>query len=402
MDNPNRNQLIGNPAVLRRLNRVRVMNQLRREDGATRVQMARATGLDPKTVTNLCNDLLASGLIVAQETQMRGRGRPAERLRINPDAALAVGVDIGAQQVSAVLMDLAGEIRRSWRCAYGQAKSGEFLLGKAATAIGRMIDAIPGPLHKRIQGIGVCVPGFLSREQGVVVRSVNIRGFRNLSLAETLGDFGPPVTLEESSRSMALAEKWFGGRDPEESLICVDLGFGIGMGIMHNGLLYRGTNELSGEIGHTVVDPTGRKCRCGKVGCLETVASGRALGQYAAGLSVVRHGIKTKGAEALYEAALQGDPQARRALADAGQFIGIAIANVITLFDPGTVVLNGGLIEAGDFLVKSLKQSIRRHRLRGAPHTCDIEISRLGKLAGAMGAAMLPLRRYFEFDNIQL
>lgn len=401
MDIANYNSLTGNPAVLRHLNRVRIMGQLRREGGSTRVQMSHTTGLDPKTVTNLCNDLLESGLILPQDTQARGRGRPAERLRINPDAALTIGVDLGAQQVSAILMDLSGEVRASWRQEYGHAKEGKFLLKEASGAIRRMIDVVPTRSHRTLHGIGICVPGLLSRRDGIVVRSVNIRGFRNLPIIDVLDEYGLPMALEESSRSMALAEKWFGRRDANESFICMDLGFGIGMGIVHNGLLYRGANELSGEIGHTVVDPKGSKCRCGKVGCLEAVASGRTLGELAVRLRLTARGANAAGAKSLHEAALQSDPRARRALADAGRFIGVAIANIISLFDPGTVVLNGGLIGAGEFLTTSLRQSVHRHRLRGAPHACNIEISTLGNLAGAMGAAMLPLRRYFEFDNIQ-
>ncbi len=196
MESTNRNRLIGNPAVLRRPNRTRMMNQSRQRGSASRVQMARTTGLDPKTVTNLYNGLLQSGLIVPRETQARGRGRPAGRLRIKLDAALAVGVNLGAQQVC---------------------------------AIGRMINMASRQWHKRIQGTGVCVPGFRSREAGVVVRSVNIRRSRGLSIVEALSGYGRPVILEESSRSMAPAEEWFGGRDMDEGFVCMDLGCSIGM-----------------------------------------------------------------------------------------------------------------------------------------------------------------------------
>ncbi len=102
MENAKRDRLIGNPAALRRPNRPRMMNQARQRGSASRAQMAQTTGLDPKTVTNLYNGLLVSGLIVPQETQTRGGGRPAGRLRIKPDAALPVGVNLGAQQVSAI------------------------------------------------------------------------------------------------------------------------------------------------------------------------------------------------------------------------------------------------------------------------------------------------------------
>lgn len=183
----------------------------------------------------------------------------------------------------------------------------------------------------------------------------------------------------------------------------MDMGYGIGMGFVHRGVLYRGTNEVSGEIGHTVVDASGPVCRCGKIGCLEAVASGRALGEVAAGMKIPRDSsARAKSAAALPEAALRGHRPARRALQRAGEHLGIAVANMINLFDPGLVVLNGGLVKAGDLLIDRLMETVDQHRLQRTGRGCRIRISALGDLAGAMGAAMLPLRTYFEFDNIQL
>ena len=395
-------RLIGNPAVLRRINRVRLMNQLRLARGSSRVELARMSGLDPKTVTNLTNELVDEGLVTSVRTQASGRGRPAERLALDAGAALALGVDIGAQQVTAVLMDLAGTVRDQWRRSYDVAKTGAFLIGKAREAVTSLIAPLSEAQKKTIHGLGVCVPGFLRREERIVLRSVNIRGFREFSITEAFGDFGPPVIVEESSRSMALAEKWFGARKWDGNLVCLDLGYGIGMGIIHRGVLYRGANEASGEIGHTVVDTSGPVCHCGKKGCLEAVASGRALGELAAGLKIGRNRAGARGAVALYEAALNGSHPARQALNRAGEHIGIAVANVINLFDPGLVVLNGGLVRAGDLLTGRLRETVEQHRLKGAGRGCRIEISTLGGPAAAMGAAMLPLRTYFEFDNIQL
>ena len=395
-------KLIGNPAVLRRINRVRLLNQLRLANGSSRVALARKTGLDPKTVTNLTNRLVQEGLVTCGQTSARGRGRPAERLTLNAEAALALGVDIGAQQVTAVLMDLTGEVRSQWRRSYDVAKTGRFLIAKALEAVKSLMEPLSAPQKKKIHGLGVCVPGFVRREEDLVVRSVNIRGFRDLSISDAFRESGVQVVLEESSRSMALAEKWFGARWVNGNLICMDLGYGIGMGIIHRGALYRGANEVSGEIGHTVVDASGPVCHCGKKGCLEAVASGKALGEVADRLKIGRKRAGARGAVALHQAALEGHRPARQALRLAGEHIGIAVANVINLFDPGLVVLNGGLVGAGDLMIGRLREVVEQHRLKGAGRACKIEISALGGLAAAMGAAMLPLRTYFEFDNIQL
>jgi len=396
------NTLIGNPAVLRRINRVRLLNALRLEKATSRVALARQTGLDPKTVTNLTNNLLHDGLVVRGEAPAQGRGRPAERLSINANAALALGVDIGAQQVTAVLMDLAGTVRAQWRQDYFVAKTGRFLIQKARDALGCLTQSLSAQQKRRIKGLGVCVPGFLNREQRIVKQSVNIRGFKEFSIVDAFQELGTPVLLEESSRSMALAEKWFGTRRTNQNFICMDLGYGIGMGLVHHGLLYRGSNEVSGEIGHTVVDTSGPLCHCGKTGCLEAVASGKALAEVAMNLKLDKKGVHVKGAAALHEAAIQGHRPSFQALQRAGEHIGLAVANLINLFDPGLVILNGGLVKAGEILIDRLMETVDQYRLQATPQKCRIVISTLGDLAGAMGAAMLPLRSYFEFDNIQL
>ncbi|OHB54593.1 MAG: hypothetical protein A2Y12_09735 [Planctomycetes bacterium GWF2_42_9] len=393
--------LIGNAAILKQINKVRLLSRLRMEE-VSRAELARLTGLDAKTITNLCNSLFQDGLLLTEDAKIKGRGRPAENLVLNPDAAFAVGVDIGAVQVSAVLIDLKGAVCGRWREEFGSPQDKEFLLKKVDSAIHSMINVLSPKRRKKLKGVGVCVPGFINRYTGNVINSVNICGFRDVPLVEMLRkQFDKEIILEESSRSMALAEIWFGNRQNCENFMCMDLGFGIGIGIIHNGLVYRGANECSGEIGHTVVDPDGKKCRCGKKGCLETVSGGKALQDIAERLAVATDG-KCQSGKALYEAAVMGNRAAARELAKAGHYIGIAIANVINLFDPGLVILNGGLVKAGEFIVEPVKSAIRDHSIGSFGRKCEFEISNLGDWAGAMGAAMLPLRNYFEFENVRL
>jgi predicted NBD/HSP70 family sugar kinase len=311
-------------------------------------------------------------------------------------------VDVGAQQITMVVLDFQGQIRQERRREYQVAKTGSFLLEEIKAGIGELIRDMPRTLRRGLKGIGICVPGFLDRDRGVIRQSVNIRGFRDVQLLPHFASFDLPVLLDESSRCMALAEKWFGGHHEVEHLICIDAGYGIGMGIVHRGRLYRGANEVSGEIGHMVVDPKGGKCRCGNVGCLETVASGKALEREAKDLALHKMGIKTKGARAIFDAAVAGHPRARDILAQTGRYLGTAVANVINLFDPQVVVLNGGLVRADQFLMPELKKAVQRYTVKASAHNCQIQASTVGPLAGACGAAMLPLRSSFEFENIQL
>jgi len=397
------NNLTGNATVLKRVNRVRALNRLRFGGPASRAELARATGLDAKTITNVIGELLRERLVTPRRPNAPGRGRPAERLAVNPEAAIGIGVDFGAGQVTVVAVDLEGKTFRRFREEFGAPRNKSFLMRRAFTTVAQCIASLQPPQRGRLAGIGLAVPGILDRRSGLVRRSVNIRGFRDWPIVpEFHKRFHVPVVLEESSRAMALAEIWFGGGARRRDFICLDLGYGIGMGVVHDGWLYRGANEMSGEIGHTIVQPGGARCTCGKRGCLETVASGKALDEAAKKLPLRELGIEARGARAVSEAARIGNEPARRILIHAGQAIGVAVANVVNLFDPQQVVLNGGLTQSGPLLIEAIRRTAAEHMIHPRGRRCPIELSRLGDCAGAMGAAMLPLRSYFEFDNIRL
>lgn len=393
----NRNNLLGNPAVLKQVNLVRVMNRLRFGGSASKAELARQTGLDAKTITNICKSLLESGLIKCGRGVREGRGRPAEQISINADAAFSIGVDIGAQQVAISAVDLAGGIRGRWHQSFNQACDCDFLMGEVECGVREVLDEL-GDLKEKLEGIGVCVPGFMDRQAGKIIKSVNIRGCDNFEIVDWIRQrFGIVAMLEESSRSMAFGEVWFGGGETANNFICVDLGYGIGMGVIREGALYRGANERCGEIGHMVVEAGGEKCICGQKGCLETIASGRILAELASELNVAE---KELGAEGISKAALQGDQRCQNAMEKAGHYIGIAIANVINLFDPEYVVLAGGLTKAGDAILVPLKKAVVEHSI-GDVNRCEIKLTELDDSGGAMGAAMLVLRKYFEFENIR-
>ena len=392
--------LIGNSTVLKEVNRIRLLNKLRLQGPASRANLSKSTGLDAKTITNICNELLTEKLITSDKIVISGRGRPAEMLKLNPAAAYSIGVDIGATQITAAIIDFQGNIVDKHHTTFEPVKSRDFIEKKLTSVIAKLLNGFKA--QKKIRGIGLAFPGFIDRQKGAVVNSVNFDNLKDFNIASHIQKkFNLPTMIDESSRLMAVGELWFAGHSNTENFICIDAGFGIGMGIVHNGRIFRGANELSGEIGHTVVTTNGSKCKCGKKGCLETVASGRALGKLAESLDMKKYKIKSKDAKALHSAAIAGNTKAKNAIAKAGESIGIAIANVINLFDPGFIVLNGGLVNAGDILIEPLKKSVRTHCLGQFQDNCSINVSKLGNLASALGAAMLPMKEFFELENIK-
>ena len=335
------------------------------------------------------NTLLKERLIISDGLADSSGGRPAERLTLNPNGAYAVGVDLGARSLRTVIIDLTGQVMAMTENKLRTPSDSEKMLTQITDDIRATIKQANLRSRRRLVGIGFASPGFLDREAGVALEAVHIRGWKNVPVVEHLGKaFGQRVILEEATRAMALGELWFGQGRQEKNFVCLDLGFGIGVGIVSNGSLHYGVSETGGEIGHTTVNRHGLRCRCGKRGCLETVASGEAIGRLA----------NRSSASAAAKAARTGDRTAKRVIREAGTYLGIAAANLVNLLNPGLLVLNGGLCRMGDLLLEPFTKSLNRHALNRSLAAARIELSALGSRAGAMGAATLALRSCFEHE----
>ncbi|MBI3791454.1 MAG: ROK family protein, partial [Gemmatimonadetes bacterium] len=180
------------------------------------------------------------------------------------------------------------------------------------------------------------------------------------------------------------------------NVIGVTIGTGIGGGLILNGQLYHGASDVAGEIGHTTIDSTGRRCGCGNYGCLEAYASGPAIAERArellAGDEPSSLTAKVEGkldqltARIVYDAAKEGDFVARIVVRDTARFLGTGIGNLLNIFNPDVVVLAGGVTMAGDTLFEPLRAEVRRRAFRPAVEACRIVPGTLGDAAGVLGA----------------
>jgi len=298
-----------------------------------------------------------------------------------------MGVDLGAGSVRAVVLDLAGHVAGAARAVLAAPADRDRIRRQVLRTMQSARRAARLSGRDRLLGVGFAVPGFLDRRAGLALEASYLPGLKNAPVRRWLEDaLDTPAAIEESTRAMALGELWFGlGREAKD-FVCLDLGYGVGVGIISNGRLHRGASETGGEIGHTTVCSAGTLCRCGKRGCLETVASGEAIGRLSGKDS----------AEAAAAAAKAGNARAARVIRQAGRYLGIAAANLINLLNPALVVLNGGLCAIGRPLLDAMERSLTEHAVGPSLTAARIEVSPLGDLAGAMGAATLMLGTCFE------
>jgi predicted NBD/HSP70 family sugar kinase len=362
---------------LKELNRRGMLEALRQAGSADRAELARRTGLSRATVSALVGDCLASGLIVeeSKHADAQLKGRRAARLRLDPAAATAVGVDFGHRHVWVALADLAATVLVERRVDLDVDADADASLDTAAQLV-RDLAAVAGVDRERMLGVGMGVPGPIDRTTGTVQSSSILPGWTGLRPAEELERrLGLPVRLENDANLGALAEFAHGAGRAVDDMLYIKVASGIGAGLILEGALHTGASGIAGEVGHVAVAPLGDVCRCGNRGCLETVASVGAVARRAGGLTPAR----------LLELARDDDPAVRPAIEEAGREIGRVIAALCNAVNPAAVVVGGELGAGSAPLIDAIGAELRRVALPRAGHV-PVKAAVLGARAEVLGA----------------
>ncbi|MDA8063465.1 MAG: ROK family transcriptional regulator [Actinomycetota bacterium] len=347
----------------------------------TQGELATGTGLSRTTVLNVVRDLLAD-MEVTLRPALRG-GRRVKEVTLTRRATLVLGVDFGHRHVRVALADPAELVVAETfeRLPDGHAWDDD------AVIVGRLVSE----LHARagtdpgvIASVGLGLPAPIDPATGEVGSSSILPGWVGVPAAEAIGSvLGVPTFVENDANLGALAERRWGAARGCDDFLYVKLSTGIGAGLVLGGELYRGFAGTAGEIGHISVGEGGHICVCGNRGCLETVAGGRSVLSLLAPLFGPT--LTLKGAVGL---AVEGDPRAQRAIADAGRTVGFAIANVCNLLAPQRVVFGGDLAGAGEVVLEPIREVVRRHATRPAA-AVDVVAGTLGDRAELLGALVV-------------
>jgi predicted NBD/HSP70 family sugar kinase len=382
----------GNPDLIRDLNRTLVLNLVRVHEQISRAELARRSGLSASTVTGITAGLMRDGFLVEVDARLPERGtvklgRPATGLRVNPSAGHVGGVKLAAESITAVLVDLAGEplvFHSQPHLAKGAAETAA-AVGDALAAVSARAD-LP---NDRLLGIGVGLPGIVDPNTGEVHASP-LRELNGLDIAELLaGKVRVPVHVDNDVNTLTIAEHLFGAGRGARHLVVVSIGRGIGMGLVLNGVLYRGKGGGAGELGHVVVDPNGRACWCGRRGCLETVAAEPAL------VAETRRRTGRLVQPEDLDTAARADERLAELLEEAGQAVGRAVRNVLSTLDPERVVISGEGVRLGERYLGAMRRAILEGGVEGEGRP-DIVHEPWGDEAWARGAASLVLGELFH------
>ncbi|MCW3015010.1 MAG: hypothetical protein JWO02_2102 [Solirubrobacterales bacterium] len=377
----------GSLESLRARNSRLVVDVLRTQGAISRAEIARQTGLSRSTVSSLVTDLQETGLVLEREPDSSPRGpeggRPGVLVALDRSAGAIVGIDFGHDHVRVAIADLSYEI-----LAEGSIDrevddaAGESLDAAAALVQDELMGA--GVDLSRVLGAGMGLPGPVDRSTGLVRSQPILPSWIGLDpVAEMQERLGVIVHLDNDANVGALGECTFGAGQGSRVVAYVRLSAGIGLGLVFDGVPFRGAHGIAGEIGHVLVDPNGPICRCGNRGCLETLVAGPALCE----LLRRSHGELT--VPQLMQRARDNDPGCRRVVQDAGRVIGRALADLCNYLNPDAIVIGGELATAGDLLMEPLTAAIEQFALPAAAEGVSILPGVLHERAEVLGALAL-------------
>lgn len=373
-----------------------VVDAIRRADGGlSRVELSRATGLAPQTVSNICRRLLERGLVAETGKSGGTRGKPRTILQLNPGGRYAVGVHLDPAVITCVLLDLSGAVVADARLTTPPATDPDAVITVIAAAIEQLVAGVERTL---LLGVGIAAPGPVDLDRGTVVDPPNLAGWRRVPLRDAVRDAtGLPVLLDKDVTAAAVAEMWAGGPGGTGTFLVLYLGTGLGAGLVLRGEVVRGTSGNAGELGHIVTDPGGASCPCGSRGCVAVTVTPSALVEEAVGRGLLHPvGTGTRSVDSAFtllctRAAAAPGPE-RLILERSAERVARAVAVMVNLFDVDRVVLGGpSWTRLAPVYATRIPALLDAAVTARAIHPVAVVGTTVGENLGAVGAASLVL-----------
>lgn len=386
--------------LVKKINKFTVLDLIRfTPGGISRAELAQRMDLSRAAMTLIVNDLLDSKVIHETELRTKKNGRPPIILEVNSTRGLVMGIDMGASHISIILTDFGAQVIDEIEVPFSIADGPELCIRQADTLVSNLLKKNNATLQD-IYAIGLGVPGPIDSQAGMVYAPPLMPGWDGYPIQQYLQEkWGLPVSLNNDSELGALGEWAYGVGRGENHLAYIKVGSGVGCGLLLNGQIYHGATGSAGEIGHLTIVENGPLCDCGNSGCLETLAGGKAIARQArdailSGQRTLLTGmgpIELLTARDVTSAARRGDLVSQNIIASAGRYLGIAIAGLVNLFNPQTIVVGGGVAQVGDLLLQSIRDTVTQRSLKASARTVKINTAVLRRHSSGMGAIVQAL-----------
>ena len=297
-----------------------------------------------------------------------------------------IGVDLGGTKVELGLVSPQNEIVARRRMATQAADGPERVVERIGVQVAELAEALPA--GKQVAALGICCPGPLDHETGMLINPTNLPKFYNTPLRQMLSErLGLPVSLEHDAKAAALGEFYFGAGQVARNMVYIVIGTGVGAAIILDGQLHRGARNFAGEVGHIMLDRQGEPCACGSRGCVETYMSGPWLARH------YRRGATGPVAEItgadVSRLAAQGDRLALQVMNEAGEALGVAIATIAMLIDVDLYVIGGSVAKSGELFLAPARRRMPDYSFPSVSAGTEIVASQLEEDAPILGCAWL-------------
>ncbi len=388
------------------LRKLAILKYLYNDGKMPKRELSNRTRMSPPTVNKLIEELLDLGLVKDYglgEANQKGGPRPTY-YGLNPNSRYIIAIDIETHSIRIAIFNLAKEI-------IGDVKVKDFTLNNNT---GKIVDYIKTEVDNQITkesieedkiiGAGIALKGLVNYDKGESYTYLTHDSKTTKELFEE--KLNVPVIIENDARVMALAESQFGLAQNIDNVLCLNVNWGLGLGIIVNGKLYNGNDGLAGEFGHIQVEEDGLLCDCGMRGCLETVASGHALRRMAIeGLKknvptrlekIVGNDYDKLNIQTIIETANQGDQFATSLLSEVGYNLGRGISYLLHIFNPEKIIVGGVVSLAGQYILDPVNYSLNKYSMAPIRKKTEVQVSKLGKKSVILGAYAAFIRALFE------
>lgn len=383
---------------IKQVNAGRVYKLIDQKGPISRIDLSKESELAPASITKITRELIEAHLIHETTVQEAiSRGRPAVGLQVNNQGWQFLSMRLGRGYLTIALHELGGEVLIDTKIDIHEIDQDD-VLQRLLFEIDEFFQTYAEQLG-RVTSIAITLPGLVNSDLGVVLQMPHYN-VENLALGEAIFEAtGLPVFVANDTRAWALAEKLFGHSQDVDNSVLISIHHGLGAGIVLDGRVLQGRHGNIGELGHIQIDPHGKRCHCGNIGCLETVASSQAIreqvaGRIAAGEASCLSEREEISIEDICSAAAQGDPLAVDVIETLGRYLGSAIAIVINLFNPEKILIGGVINQAKNILYPAIQRCIEEQSLPVYHQDLQLVESRFYKQATMPGAALIKQALY--------
>ncbi|MBY7921675.1 sugar metabolism global transcriptional regulator Mlc [Vibrio fluvialis] len=385
---------------IKQVNAGRVYKLIDQKGPISRIDLSKESELAPASITKITRELIEAHLVHETTVQEAiSRGRPAVGLQTNNEGWQFLSMRLGRGYLTIALHELGGDVLIDTKIDIHEIDQDD-VLERLLFEIDEFFQTYAAQLD-RVTSIAITLPGLVNSDQGIVLQMPHYN-VANLALGpEIYKATGLPVFVANDTRAWALAEKLFGHSQDVDNSVLISIHHGLGAGIILDGRVLQGRHGNIGELGHIQIDPNGKRCHCGNIGCLETVASSQAIREQvaerlaageASSLSEKAHEDIT--IEDICAAAAEGDPLAVDVVETLGRYLGSAIAIVINLFNPEKVLIGGVINQAKNVLYPAIQRCIEEQSLPVYHQDLQLVESRFYKQATMPGAALIKQALY--------